>query len=63
MSLLGVKRLKEQIWPSDIGDRPQILRSEFDTHSRSTEFVSFIIYYNFHEHLQSKMRLCVEPLL
>ena len=43
MSLLGVKGLKEQIWPSDIGDRPQILRTEFDTHSRSTEFVSFII--------------------
>ena len=43
MSLLGVKGLKEQICPSDIGDRPQILCSEFDTHSRCTEFVSFII--------------------
>ena len=43
MSLLGLERLKEQIRPRDIGDRPQILHSEFDPHPRSTEFFSLII--------------------
>ena len=37
-SCAGFSALKKEIWPSGIGDKSQSLHSEFDTHSRSTEF-------------------------